>query len=329
MKPRTLTSRGSNVVGFLTKRFGWMLLTLWVVYTLTFFLMHAAPGGPFASEKNVPEAIKRNIEARYKLDLPIHEQYFFHLSRLVRFELGSFYIPRVWIDFGPSLKLEDYTVNEVIAQGFPVSASLGIIAMVFALTLGMTAGVISAVRRNSFLDISFMAMATLGIAVPNFVLASLAILLFVFYWSLFPAAGWGNLNQLVLPALCLGAPFAGYIARLTRGGMMEVLGRDYIRTAYAKGLSDRRVVMRHALRGAIVPVLSYLGPATAAVLSGSLVLERIFALPGMGSHFIEAATQRDYPLEMGVVLVYTCLLFVMNTLVDLSYALVDPRVKIR
>ncbi len=317
------------MVAFLIKRFGWLLLTLWIVYTITFFLMRAVPGGPFDREKKVPESIKRNIEARYKLDRPVYEQYYLHLASLVRFRLGPYYTPRVWIDFGPSYALEDYTVNEVIAQGFPVSASLGIVALVFAVTLGMTAGVVSAVRRNSFLDVSFMALATLGIAVPNFVLASVAILLFVFTWPLFPAAGWGNLNQIILPALCLGAAFAGYIARLTRGGMMEVLGRDYIRTAYAKGLSDRRVVIRHALRGAIVPVLSYLGPATAGILTGSLVLERIFALPGMGSHFIEAATQRDYTLGMGVVLVYTLLLFVMNTLVDLSYALVDPRVKVR
>jgi oligopeptide transport system permease protein len=174
-----------------------------------------------------------------------------------------------------------------------------------------------------------MAIATVGIAVPNFVLASLAVIVFVFIFSLFPAAGWGTLRQLVLPALCLAAPFAGYIARLTRSGMMEVLNRDYIRTAYAKGLSERRVVLRHALRGAILPVVSYLGPATAGILTGSLVLERIFVIPGMGSHFIEAALSKDYTLAMGTVLVYTFLLFLMNTLVDISYAIIDPRVKLK
>jgi oligopeptide transport system permease protein len=188
--------------------------------------------------------------------------------------------------------------------------------------------VISAVRRNTVWDVLMMGMATLGIAVPNFVLASLAVVLFVFVWPVFPAAGWGTLRQVLLPALCLGAPFAAYIARLTRAGMMEVLGLDYIRTAYAKGLSERRVVMRHALRGAILPVVSYLGPATAGILTGSLVLERIFFLPGLGSHFIEAALQRDYTLAMGMVLVYTLLLFVMNMLVDLSYSLIDPRVAV-
>ncbi|MFP6602151.1 MAG: ABC transporter permease, partial [Pirellulaceae bacterium] len=250
------------------------------------------------------------------LDRPLVEQYCSHLWHTIQ------------LDFGPSYKLEDYTVNEVLAQGFPISASLGIFALVFAITLGVTAGLVSAVARDSFYDFSFMVIATLGIAVPNFVLASLAIVLLVFNWQIFPAAGWGELKQVVLPALCLGAPFAGYIARLTRTGMLEVLGLDYIRTAYAKGLSHQRVVLRHGLRGALLPVVSYLGPATAGILTGSLVLEQIFALPGMGSHFIEAATQRDYTLAMGVVLVYTFLLFVMNTLVDISYGVIDPRVKV-
>ena len=308
-----------------------MAVTLWAVFTITFILVKVAPGGPFDSEKRIPDAIKRNIEARYRLDEPPLKQYARQLLTLVFGKLDDHLIPTTfpphpWPDFGASLKLEDYTVNEVIAQGFPVSASLGIFAMVFALSLGMTAGVVSAVRRNSLLDVGFMAMATLGIAVPNFVLASIAIVLLVFQIHIFEPAGWGTLKQLILPALCLGAPFAGYIARLTRTGMMEVLSLDYIRTAYAKGLSERRVVMRHALRGAILPVVSYLGPATAAILTGSVVLEKIFVLPGMASHFVEAAFQRDLPLVMGLTLVYTFLLFVMNTLVDVSYALIDPRV---
>ena len=312
----------------LLRRLLWMVITLWVVYTITFFLMRAVPGGPFSSEKNVPDSIKRNIEERFLLNRPLYEQYFHHLGTLFHFDVGPYYIPYVWLDFGNCYRLEDFSVNEVIAQGFPVSASLGILALTFALTLGMTAGVVSAARRHSMFDVSFMVMATLGIAVPNFVLASVGIIVFVFALDVLPAAGWGTLWQIVLPALCLGAPFAGYIARLTRTGMLEVLGQDYIRTAYAKGMRGKRVVVHHALRGAILPVVSYLGPATAGILTGSLVLERIFVLPGMGTHFIEAATQRDYTLAMGMVLVYTALLFVMNTLVDLSYALIDPRVKI-
>ena len=230
-------------------------------------------------------------------------------------------------DLGPSLKLEDFTVNSVIAQGFPVSASLGICALMLAITVGVTAGVISAVYRRSLLDFNAMLVATLGIAVPNFVLASVCIFFFVFWFKWFPAAGWGSPRQLILPALCLAAPYAAYVARLTRASMLEVLNRDYIRTAYAKGLLPRTVVIKHALRGAILPVVSFLGPATAGILTGSLVLEQIFNIPGMGTHFIEAATARDYPLAMGMVLVYTCLLFGMNTLVDLSYALIDPRIK--
>jgi len=302
---------------WLGKRLAWMVLTLWIVFTISFFLMRSVPGGPFDGEKAMPDQIKRNIKKRYHLDKQVHEQYGIALYSLVT----------TW-RFGPSLKMQDHTVDKVIAEGFPVSSSLGIFAMVFALTLGTTSGVVSAVYRNSWLDVSFMSAAILGIVVPNFVLASLAVLLFVFQLQIFPAAGWGSIWQLILPSICLGAPFAGYIARLTRTGMMEVLSLDYIRTAHAKGLSERRVVTRHALRGAILPVVSYLGPAVAAILTGSLVIERIFALPGMGTHFVQGALQRDLPLAMGMVLVYTFILFTMNTLVDISYAVIDPRVKL-
>ncbi len=306
------------MISFLLKRLAWMALTLWAVFTVSFILMQLVPGGPFSNERNLPPEIERNMRVRYNLDAPAHEQYWDQLR------------PMLWFppDFGASYKMQDYTVNEVIAQGFPVSASLGIFAMVFAVTLGLTAGIISAQLRQSWLDLSFMTMATIGIAVPNFVLASLAVILFVFILPIFPAAGWGTLRQIMLPALCLGAPFAAYIARLTRTGMLEVLGQDYIRTAYAKGLASRRVVLRHALRGAILPVVSYLGPAVAGILTGSLVLEQIFALPGMGTHFVNAAILSDYTVAMGMVLVYTFLLYVMNTMVDISYALIDPRVKL-
>ena len=302
---------------FLLRRTGWYIATLWIVYTISFSLMHAVPGGPFDAERNLPPEVKKNVEARYHLDQPLPVQYAIALGNLV-----------FRGDFGPSIKIPDFTVNEIIGQGFPVSASLGIFAMVFAITLGTTAGVISAIRRESVFDFSFMVAATVGIAVPNFVLASLAVVVFVFQLNLFPAAGWGTLRQIILPAICLGAPYAGYISRLTRTGMLEVLGQDYIRTAFAKGLSERRVVIRHALRGALIPVVSYLGPAVAGVMTGSLVVEKIFALPGMGSHFIEAAFQRDYPLALGVVVVYTSLVLLMNTMVDLSYAILDPRVKL-
>ena len=300
----------------LLKRLGWMALTLWVVFTISWILMRVVPGGPFDAEKKIPDEIKRNIEARYRLDQPWHVQYVEQLWHTVR------------LDLGPSYRQKDFTVNQYIEQGFPVSASLGIFALTFGLILGTTAGVVAAVRRNSIYDVGFMTVATLGIAVPNFVLASVSIIVFVFMLKWLPAAGWGKLENLVLPAVCLGAPYAAYIARLTRSGMLEVLNLDYIRTAYAKGLAPRTVIVRHALRGAILPVVTYLGPATAGILTGSLVVERIFNISGMGSHFIEGALQRDYTLTMGMVLVYTALLLTMNALVDFSYALIDPRVKL-
>lgn len=307
-----------DVLSYLLKRAGWMLLTLWAVYTVSFVLMRSVPGNPFGGERNVPPAIERQLKARYNLDAPPIEQYFDYLTGIVtRGDLG-------WCTW-----LEDYSVNQVIAEGFPVSATLAIFALVFALSLGVTAGVISAVYRKSAADLALRSAAVLGIAIPNFVLASLAILLFVFMLQLFPAAGWGTLQQVALPAFCLGLPVAAYVARLTRTGMLEMLTKDHVRTAFAKGLPKRTVILRHVLPGALLPVVSYLGPATARVLAGSLVLEKIFALPGMGSHFINAATQRDYTLAMGMVLTYTVLLFAMNTLVDLSYAIIDPRVKLQ
>ncbi|TWU08247.1 ABC transporter permease [Stieleria varia] len=307
-----------DLLSYLLKRFLWMILTLWIIYTVSFVLMRSVPGNPFSGERNVPPAIERQLRARYNLDAPPIQQYWDYLVGVVtRFDLG-------WC-----LKLEDYSVNQVLAEGFPVSASLAIFALVFAIILGVTAGVISAVYRKSYADRALMGAAVLGIAIPNFVMASLAILLFVFGIQLFPAGGWGTLRQIALPALCLGAPVAAYIARLTRTGMLETLSKEHVRTAYAKGLPKFTVIRKHVLPGALLPVISYLGPATARVLTGSLVLEMIFALPGMGSHFINAATQRDYTLAMGMILTYAVLLFVMNTLVDISYSIIDPRVKLK
>lgn len=306
-----------SIVSFLIKRSLWIVATLWLVYTVSFFLMRSVPGGPFSSERNVPPEIERNLKARYNLDLPLWEQYQLNLTEAIRGDLG------------PSLTLQDYSVNEVIAEGFPVSASLGILAMTFALSVGITAGVISAVRRYQVWDRSLMTLATLGIAIPNFVLASLLIMTFVFLIPLFPSGGWGSLSHLVLPVIALGSAYAASIARLTRTGMLEVIGQDFITTAKAKGLSERTVLMRHALPCALTPVVSYLGPATAGILTGSLVLEKVFFLPGMGSHFIEAALQRDYPLALGMVLVYTLLLMVLNLIVDFTYAILDPRVELQ
>jgi oligopeptide transport system permease protein len=301
---------------FIAKRLLWMALTLWVVFTVSFFLMRAVPGGPFDSERALDPQIEANIRARYRLDDPLWKQYTDHLLRTLRGDLNY------------SWRRPDFHVNEILAQGFPISASLGITAMSFALSLGLTAGIVSAIRRQTLLDVSLMTLATVGIALPNFVIAGIMMIPFVFVWGWFPAAGWGTLRHLILPGFCLGAPYAAYIARLTRTGMLDVLSQDYIRTAYAKGLSTRTVILRHALKGALLPVISFLGPAIAGILTGSLVVEKIFNIPGLGVHFVEAALQRDYTLAMGLVLVYTTLLYTMNLIVDVSYAFLDPRVKL-
>jgi oligopeptide transport system permease protein len=293
-----------------------LVFTLWCVFTATFLLMRAVPGGPYSGERNLPPEIEENIKRRYRLDLPLHEQYGFELRTILRGDLGQ------------SMRLYDFNVNQVIAQGFPISAALGIFALAFAVTLGLTAGIVSALYRGTLADWALMSLATIGIAVPSFVLAGLAIILFVFLIPLFPAAGWGTFRQLVLPAICLGSLYAAEIARIARTGMLDALSQDYVRTARAKGLSQVKVALRHALPGAMLPVVSFLGPAVAGILTGSVVIERIFAIPGLGWHFVQAALQRDYTLAMGLVLLYTLLLYTMNFLVDLSYGILDPRVEL-
>lgn len=304
------------MISFLAKRLLWMVLTLWVVFSVSFFLMRAVPGGPFDQERALEPEILENIKRRYHLDESLPQQYLRELGNVIRGDLGYSY------------KLGDYTVNRVIAEGLPVSMALGILALAFALTLGLIAGITSAVHRDSLADLALMSLATVGIALPNFVIAGIMIILFVFLIPLFPAAGWGSFDQLILPAFCLGAPYAAYVARIARTSMLDVLSQDHIRTARAKGLSPARVVWGHALPGALLPVVSFLGPATAGVLTGSLVVEQIFAIPGLGSHFVHAALQRDYTLAMGCVLLYTVLLYGMNTLVDFSYSILDPRVEL-
>lgn len=304
------------MIDWLFRRFVWMIVTLWVVFTITFFLMRSVPGGPFDRERAVEPHIQAAVDAKYHLDDPLIVQYFRMLGDYCR---G---------DFGPCYRMGDFTVNEVIARGFPASAALGILALFFAIVLGMAAGIVSAVWRQSFFDFSLMSIATVGIAIPNFTLAGLLIILVVFLVPVLPAAGWTSIWNVILPALCLGAPYAAYIARLVRTGLLDVLSQDYIRTAYAKGLLGSDVILGHALKGAMPPVVSFLGPAVAGILTGSLVVEQIFQVPGLGQHFIESATQRDWTLQMGLVMMYTVLLYTMNTLVDLSYGYFDPRVKL-
>jgi oligopeptide transport system permease protein len=305
------------MIAFVVRRLIGLVATVWIVYTATFFLAYAVPGGPFSSDRKLDPEVEANLKRAYNLDLPVYQQYFIQLGRAVRGDLG------------PSYRLADFTVAEIIAQGLPISAALGVLALAFAILLGLAAGIVSAVYRGTLADVLLMTAATIGIALPSFVIASLAILLFVFLIPLFPAAGWGTVRQLVLPAVCLGALYAAEIARITRTGMLDTLSQDYIRTARAKGLGQTAIVLRHALPGPLLPVVSFLGPATAGILTGSVVMEKIFAIPGLGWHFVQAALQRDILLEMGLVLLYTVLLCTMNFLVDLSYAILDPRVELK
>jgi oligopeptide transport system permease protein len=322
---------------FLVRRALWFAFTVWAVVSLSFVLMRGVRGGPFSAERALHPAIERSLEARYHLDWPLWKQYLAYLGPLDWGEHGHRWTggdgTHPWggilaLDFGPSFKYRDFTVNDVLAQSVPISATLGVLALLLALALGLPAGILAAVKRGTWLDLGLRCTATLGIALPNFVVAGLLVLLLAFGLGLLPPAGWGEPRHLVLPAFVLGAPFAAYVARLTRAGMLEVLSQDYVRTARAKGLPARTVLVRHALRAGILPVVSYLGPATAGILSGSLVVEKVFAIPGLGAHFVNSALNRDYTLAMGVTLFYTVLVYALNTLVDVVYTLLDPRIEL-
>lgn len=305
------------MIWFVLRRLVALVITLWIVFTVSFLLMRAVPGGPFSSDRNLPPELEENLKRRYRLDLPTYEQYAIELKNVATGDLGL------------SMRLLDFSVKDVIVQGLPISASLGILALSFAITLGLSAGIVSALYRGSWADFVLMSLATVGIALPSFVIAGLAIMLLVFYFPIFPAAGWGTVCQLILPAVCLGSLYAAEIARIARTGMLDALSQDFVRTARAKGLSELAVALRHALPSAMLPVVSFLGPAVAGILTGSIVIEKIFAIPGLGWHFVQAAAQRDFTLEMGLVLLYTLLLYTMNFLVDLSYGILDPRVELK
>ncbi len=291
--------------------------TLLVLIAIAFFLIRIAPGGPFDSERRFPPEIEQNLRAAYHLDEPLYQQFARYLGNLAR---G---------DFGPSFQYRDYTVTELISSGFPVSLRLGGLAMLLALVVGVAAGTFAALRQNQPTDHAVMVLAMTGISIPNFVLAPLLVLLFAIGLKWLPAGGLGegSPRNLVLPVICLALPQVAYIARLTRGSMIEVLRSDFIRTARAQGLRTPTILVRHALRPALLPVISYLGPATAAVITGSVVIEQIFGLPGLGRYFVTAALNRDYTLVMGVVVFYGSLIVLFNFCVDLLYGWLDPRIK--
>jgi oligopeptide transport system permease protein len=307
------------VGAYITRRILTGIPTLLVIVTVAFFMMRIAPGGPFDRERALPAEIEKNVLAAYDLDQPLGAQYLDYLLGVLQ---G---------DFGPSFKYRDFTVAELLWTGFPASLEVGGLAILLAIVVGITLGTLAALRQNSGLDHAIMATAMTGITIPNFVMAPLLTLIFGVYLSWLPVAGWndGAAPNLVLPVIALALPQIAYIARLMRASMIEALHANYVRTARAKGLRERIVVTRHALKGALLPVVSYLGPATAQVVTGSVVIETIFGIPGIGRYFVQGALNRDYTLVMGTVIVFALLIILLNLVVDLLYGLLDPKVKHR
>jgi oligopeptide transport system permease protein len=286
------------------------------VITVTFFLVRAAPGGPFDSEKAVLPEVKKALEAQYRLDVPLSDQYFAYLSDLVAGDLG------------PSFKYPGRSVNEILASGLPVTAELGLYALCFALLTGVLAGVFAALRPNTRQDYVPMSLAMIGICMPSFLLGPLLILVFGIYLEWLPISGWGDLpGDKVLPAITLGSAYAAYIARLSRAGMLEILSQDYIRTARAKGASDSRIIVKHALRGGLIPVMAFLGPAFAGLIAGSFVVETIFQIPGLGRFYVQAAFNRDYTMILGTTVFLSILIVLFNLVSDVLAAWMDPRLR--
>ncbi|USE36095.1 oligopeptide ABC transporter permease OppB [Endozoicomonas sp. SCSIO W0465] len=303
---------------YITKRLLAAIPTLLIIITIAFFMMRIAPGGPFDAERQLPPEIEANILKAYDLDKPLYQQYFIYVGNLLRF------------DFGPSYKFRDFSVTELILTGLPASMQIGGMAIFIAALIGISLGTLAALYQNQKTDYAIMGVAMTGIAIPNFVVAPIMSLIFGVYLSWLPVAGWGDgsARNLVLPVISLALPQIAYIARLTRGSMVEVLHSNYIRTARAKGLRERLVVIRHAIKGALLPVVSYLGPAAAAVTTGSVVIESIYDIPGVGRYFVNAALNRDYPLVMGVVIFYATLIIIMNLIVDVIYSFLDPKLRV-
>lgn len=290
--------------------------TLFLLITVAFFLIRVAPGGPFDSERALAPEVEANLAAKYHLDEPLVMQYGRYLWQIIR------------LDLGPSFHYLDWSVNDLIAQGAPVSFTLGAIALILALLVGIPIGTWAAVNQNKAIDYSIMSVAMIGISIPAFVMAPVLILVFAIQLGWLPAGGWAfSFDRMVLPAITLALPVIAYVARITRGSMIEVLHSGFIRTARAKGMPQREILLNHALRPAMLPVLSYLGPAAAGILTGSVVVERIFTIPGIGSYFVQGALNRDYTLVMGVVILYGVLIIAFNFLVDLLYAWLDPRIQ--
>ena len=299
---------------YILRRLAMMLVTLLLVTLLTFALMHAVPGGPFTRDKQIPASVLAALEKKYHLDEPLYRQYLEYLQGLLRFDLG------------PSFKYTGKTVNDFIESGFPYSGRLGLITLVFVLAASIPMGIVSALRSGRWQDMLLMAVATLGVTIPSFVIAAGLLFMFAFRLGWLPTFGVDKWQGYVLPVIALGGYSISFLARLMRSSLLDVMGQDYIRTARAKGISETRVVVKHALRNALIPVVTVLGPTVANLLTGSFVIERIFAIPGMGAHFVNSVTQRDYTTIMGMTVFYAAFLISMVFIVDLFYCLIDPRI---
>ncbi|PWM55627.1 MAG: ABC transporter permease [Oscillospiraceae bacterium] len=304
----------AKTLGYILKRLGLAILTVWVVITATFFIMHAVPGGPFMSEKATTAAVTAQLEAKYGLDKPLMEQYFTYLKDIV-----------TKFDFGPSTKQRGRQVTDIIADGLKVSAKLGVIAAALALVVGIVLGAVAALRRNKLIDKIIMVITTALVSMPSFIMGSLLLILFAVKWKLLPANG-ATTQGLVLPVITLSLSPMAYITRLTRSSMLDVLGQDYIRTARAKGVPGARIIFGHALKNSLIPVITYVGPMLAYIVTGSLVVEKIFSVSGIGRAFVNSITNRDYPLIMGTTIVLASLIVIMNLISDILYKVVDPRI---
>lgn len=302
---------------YVLKRFAYSLLTLYIVITITFFLMHAIPGSIYTSEKSIPPAIVKNIKAKYGLDKPLFEQYVIVLKNVVT------------LDFGLSMKNKGRTVNEIISDHFPKSAMLGSFAIILCLFIGIPLGILSALKVDKWQDRAAMVLATLGVSVPGFVIAILSQYYFGVRLKIFPVIGFSSIAHLILPGIALSFFPLSFIARLVRSSMINVLEQDYIRTARAKGLSEFIVIYKHALKNSIMPVVTYLGPLIAGVLTGSFVIESIFNIPGLGRYYVTSISNRDYTVLMGITIFYAAFLIIMNFVVDLAYVVLDPRIRLK
>ena len=299
---------------YVFRRLGGAIIILWVIITVTFALMHAIPGGPFTTEKKLPPQVKASIEAKYHLDDPVWKQYGDYLGGVI---IG---------DLGPSYKYEGRSVNDIISDAFPISAQLGLLSLMVAVVGGIAAGAISAMRPNGIVDYAVTVLSTIGISVPTFIIGAVLVYVVGFELGWFPVALWRGPSYMVLPVLTLAAQPMAFIARLTRSGLLDVYQQEYIRTARAKGLSSWTILTRHALGNAILPVITYLGPLAASLLTGSFIVETIFAIPGLGQYFVTSIYNRDYTVILGITIFYSALVVFLNILVDMIYPLIDPRV---